>query len=362
MVDKEKIKFEPDYTVSPGEILEESLDARGLKKKEFAKRCMLSDKTISQIINGKAPITPDTAIRFERILGVAAAVWNNLESNYRLHKAKISNHENLGNWITWAKKFPIPEIVQRGIIERPTNPIDAVEKLLNFFAVGSIEAWQDKFKELKANFMHSQTFKSEPESVASWLRIGEIRAEGIDTAHFNKTKFISALYEIRKLTYKHPNEFEPKMTQLCSDSGIALVFVSELPNTHLSGATRWLSKDKALIILSLRHKSNDHFWFSFFHEAAHIIKHGKKQTFLDEVNMTLTKEEKEANQIAANILIPEPEYKEFIRQNKIYRQDIMNFARRVGIAPGIFVGRLQHDEIIPYTWHNNLKRKFVLTE
>ncbi|MFH1648458.1 MAG: HigA family addiction module antitoxin [Patescibacteria group bacterium] len=361
-MDKERIKFEPDYAIRPGEILEETLDARRIKKKEFAKRCMLSDKTISQIISGKAPITPDTAIRFERILGVSAAVWNNLESNYRLHVAKISSRQNLEGEISWAQKFPIAELVKRGLIERPINLIDAVEKLLNFFTVGSIEALMDKFKEMEANFRHSQSFKSAPESVASWLRIGEIKADEIDTDPFDKAKFISALDEIRKLTYKRPNEFEPKMIQLSKQAGVALVFVSELPNIHLSGATKWLHKDKALIILSLRHKSNDHFWFSFFHEAAHIIKHGKKQIFIDEVNMELTDEEKEADQTAANILIREAAYKEFIRQEKFYRRDIISFAKKVGIAPGIVVGRLQHDRIIPYEWHNNLKHTFVLNE
>lgn len=361
-MDKERIKFEPDYTVRPGEILEETLDARGIKKTEFAKRCMLSDKTISQIIGGKAPITPDTAIRFERILGVSAAVWNNLESNYRLHVAKVSSRQNLEGKISWAQKFPISELIKRGFIKRPINPIDSVEKLLNFFAVGSIEAWTDKFKEMEVNFRRSQSFKSSPESVATWLRIGEIRAEGIDTDPFDKSKFISALNEIRKLTYKRPNEFGPKMIQLCKEVGVAIVLISELPNIHLSGATKWLHKDKALIMLSLRHKSNDHFWFSFFHEAVHIIKHGKKQIFLDEVNMDLTEEEKEADQIAANMLVPDSIYREFIYLRKFFRQDIINLAKKVGIAPGIVVGRLQHDGLIPYEWHNNLKRTFILNE
>ena len=362
MMDKERIRFEPDYVVKPGEILEETLEARGIKKRDFAERCALSDKTISQIISGNAPVTADTAIRFERILGVSATVWSNLESNYQLHMAKIYARNNLANGISWMEKFPIKEIVRRGFIEQPSNQIDAVERLLNFFAVGSVESWQDRFDQMRANFRASRAFASAPESVASWLRIGEIKAERIVTSPFDRTKFIDTLNEIRKLTYKRAAEFVPKLIQLCKDSGVALVFISELPNIHLSGATKWLNKDKALIMLSLRHKSNDHFWFSFFHEAAHIIKHGKKQIFLDEINMELTEQEKEADQIASNMLIPEPAYKEFVRQRKFYGKDIMSFARKVGIAPGIVVGRLQHHEIIPYTWHSTLKRKYVLNE
>ncbi len=80
-------EFAPDYAVHPGEILEEMLEASEMKKLDFAQQCGLPDKTVSQIINGKAHVTTDTAIQFERVLGVSAAVWNNLQSNYHLHHA-----------------------------------------------------------------------------------------------------------------------------------------------------------------------------------------------------------------------------------------------------------------------------------
>ena len=56
-------RFEPDYAIHPGEILEETLAARGIKKAELAERCQISTKHLSQIINGKAPVTADTAIQ-----------------------------------------------------------------------------------------------------------------------------------------------------------------------------------------------------------------------------------------------------------------------------------------------------------
>lgn len=80
--------FSPDYIVTPGEILEETLEARKMKKREFAMRCGRSAKMISQIVAGKAPITPQTAIQFERVLGVSASLWMNLETRYRLHLAR----------------------------------------------------------------------------------------------------------------------------------------------------------------------------------------------------------------------------------------------------------------------------------
>lgn len=355
-------QFTPDYAVHPGEILEETLEARGMKKAIFAKRCGLSDKTVSQIINGKAPVTAETAIQFERVLGVSASVWNNLEAFYRLHAAQAIARKGLEGQTAWADKFPIKELVKKKLIEKPANKVDAVEKLLNFFGVGSIDAWGSRFNELSVAYRHSPSFESAPESVATWLRLGELSAEGMNTKPYSRAGFNSALREIRKLTAKPPEVFEPKMKEMCADTGVALVFVSELPGTHLSGATRWLGKDKALIMLSLRHKSDDHLWFSFFHEAAHVLLHGKRNVFLDETDKMSGNKEDEANLFAANMLIPESEYLAFTTRGRFYKNDVEAFARKVGIAPGIVVGRLQHDGKITHAWHNSLKRKFTLVE
>jgi len=86
-------QFDPDYVVIPGAILEETLEARGIKKQDFATRCAISPKTVSQIIGGEASISPDLAIRFERVLGVSATIWNNLEGFYRLYQARATERE-----------------------------------------------------------------------------------------------------------------------------------------------------------------------------------------------------------------------------------------------------------------------------
>ncbi len=364
MAKQSSYQFTPDYAVHPGEILKESLEARKIKKRDLADRCGLSVKTVSQIINGKAPIEPETAIKLEHVLGVSAVVWNNLDASYRLFMAKQATEERMQRRIAWTKRFPVKELVKRGFIEKPENNVDAVNKLLDFFAVGSLTAWDSQFKEMGILFRESPSFDSAPESVAAWLKIGDIISQSIETAPYNRDKFVSALKKIRSLTNQPPSAFDPAMKKLCADSGVALVFVSELPGTHLSGATRWLHKDKALIMLSLRHKSDDHFWFSFFHESAHILLHGKKQLFLDEHNPgnASSEDEEEANRFAANTLVPEKEYNRFLKRKRFYKDDIRSFSSDLGIAPGIIVGRLQHEKRIPFNWHNDLKIKFVLKE
>ena len=81
-------RYRPDYAVQPGWILEEELEARNIPQAELARRCGRSAKLISEIIAGKAPIEPTTAIQFQRVLGVDASVWLGIESNYRRHLAQ----------------------------------------------------------------------------------------------------------------------------------------------------------------------------------------------------------------------------------------------------------------------------------
>ncbi len=359
-------RFSPDYAIHPGEILEETLLARRIKKAEFARRCGLSDKTISLIINQKEPVTPETAIKFERVLGISAALWNNLEALYRLHLAKLAAREVLERRLKWVSRFHVKELVKRKAIETPTSKVDTLEKILAFFGVGSIEALDERFNQMSVAYRCSPSFKSAPKAVAAWLRLGELYSEKIETNRFSKTKFRSALAKIRLLTTEEPDIYGPQMIELCKAAGVALVFLSELPKTRLSGAARWLA-DKPLIMLSLRHKTDDHLWFTFFHEAAHILYHGKKKSFIDEKGLApedadRLAEEKQANRFASNFLIPQREYSAFVDSDKYYENDIVAFAKSLKIAPGIVVGRLQHDDKIPFRWHNKLKCKLTLIE
>lgn len=363
MIEATEYKYQPDYAVHPGEILAETLEARRMKKTDLAERCRLSPKTVSQILSGKAHVTPETAIQLEKVLGVSASIWSNLDTNYRLFKAKLAAREEFSKHKGWINQFPIKQLIKQGIIERKKNPVEMIEQLLDFFGVGSIAVWQEGIRQWQVAFRRSPSFQSSPGSVAAWLRIGELRAQGVDCAPYNKFKFVKALKEIRRLTCEDSDVFEPKLRQLCAEAGVALVFVSELAGTHLSGATRWIDKDKALIMLSLRYKTDDHFWFSFSHEAGHILHHSRKSIFLDEQKMELNDEEEWADQFAADMLIPNRVYDSFVA-GKEYNTGtaIRAFAQRLGIAPGIVVGRLQHDKIIPFRSFNYLKRKCRLVK
>jgi addiction module HigA family antidote len=354
--------FKPDYSVHPGEILGETLKARSISQSELASRCGISEKHVSQIINGKASVTSETALLFERSLGIRASLWMNLESSHRLHIARRAEEARFASFYDWAKDFPLPSLTQRSWIPSTNSKEEKVRGLLEFFGVSSPGAWEAQYKRLIVAYRKSSAFTTSFKAIASWLQIGGLKAVDIETHRFTKTNFRRSLHKIRQLTSLDPSEFEPRMKQLCREAGVALVFVPELPGTHVSGATKWLSSDKALIIQSLRHRTDDHFWFTFFHEAAHILLHAKHATFIEEESKDVSDEEAKADAFAANHLIPRARYNKFIRIQPISKRRVLSFAKELGIAPGVLVGRLQHDEIVPFSWFHDLKRTFVFAE
>lgn len=363
----QRLPFSPDFIQRPGEYLEEVLEARVIKKVDFAARCGRPTKTISEIIAGKTAITPETSLQFERVLGIKAALWLAYESNYRLSLARRNEQRQFNDEKTWALKFPIKEIRKRGVIADECGS-SIVEQLLSFFGVGGKDACEEVFLSAigQAAFRESETFKSHPEATAVWLRIGEIEAQKVNCEPFDEKKFRETLPRIREFSRMKFEEFWPQLVALCASCGVAVVLVSEFEHTHLSGAARWLAKDKALIQLSNRYNRDDQFWFSFFHEAGHILLHGKKSLFIDDDDNVVSDEEAEANTFAGAMLIPRKMLSEFFQQHpkgsgaRFTEDNLRKFADYCGISPGVVLGQFQKRKYIPYSSTLNKRLKVAV--
>ena len=348
-------RYEPDYAVPPGEILEEHLDVRQLSQAEFARRCGRSPKMISEIIAGKAPVEPATALQFEKVLGVDAGIWMGIETDYRLHEERQAEVRKAAEQAEWAKKFPIADLVKRGIAPKPTSNTDRVSALLSFFGVASVEAWGNKRRRSEAAYRRSPSFKSDEFALETWLRLGELEAERVECADYDAARFRQALNRVRTLTAAPTDATFTQTEDLCKEAGVALAIVRPLPKTALSGVARWLTPRKALIQLTARHMSDDQLWFSFFHEAAHLLLHSKKDVFVHEGSGASSRIEIEANEWASNFLVPRQHWDEFVDSSAFTRSDVSRFAEEQGIAPGIVVGRLQYEKRLPWSHLNDLK-------
>ena len=351
-------QYAPDYAVPPGWVLDERLEAQGVSHAEFARRCGRSPKLISEIIAGKASLEPGTALQFEKVLGVDASIWLGIESDYQLYRAREAEAAKAAASAKWRQAFPVNELVRRGCFPQPESDADAVSKLLAFFRVGSVEAWTAKHALTNVAYRHSPRTKSDEFALATWLRLGEIEAEHQECVDYDAGKFKRAMREIRCLTREPIDKALERARQITNQSGVALALIKPLPRTALSGAAWWLSPRKAVIQLSARHKTDDHLWFSIFHEAAHILFHSKKCVFVDGAKNDGVNIESEANNWAANELVARADWKRFIANLPRSESAVCAFADEQEIAPGIVVGMLQHAGLLSWKHLNRLKERY----
>lgn len=353
-MNKSTTTFTADWASPPGDIIEEFLEERGWTKAELAVRLDFSPKHVNELLKGRAAITAETAERLERVLGSTADFWLRLESNYQQDLVRVQQLDQLASQKPWLKELPLSWMKKQGWVEAYDHAGKQVEACLKFFAVASVEAWREQYGKPLAIYRTSLSFETQRGAVASWLRRAELKAATIDCRPYEAKAFKSVLVEIRSLTLEpDPTKFVPEFQALAAGAGVAVVLVPAPPKCRVSGATQWLSPDRALIALSLRHKSNDHLWFTLFHEAGHILKHGKKATFVDGLDGLDAEQEAEADRFAADQLIPPAAAQNL--QGLRSEQEVKAAAKALGIAPGILVGRLQHEGWLPRTHLNGLK-------
>jgi addiction module HigA family antidote len=354
--------YSPDYVSPPGETLLDILEERQMSQAELARRMGRPNKTINEIVRGKVAITSETALQLEHVLGTPANFWNRRERHYRAHLAEQAEREQLQAHTDWVCRFPLKHMVKLGWIDEYADKIDQIRELLSFFGVASPAQWEECWAGSSASYRLARSVESQPEALAAWLRQGEIQAQHIPCRPYAAKALHQALIDVRRLTTASPDVFVDAVQMRCAEAGVAVVFVPQIPGASVSGATRWLSPQKALIQLSLRYKTDDQLWFSFFHEAGHILLHGKRDVFLEEEDKSDNRE-READRFAAETLISQAELDRFLGQQVSGRypskQSIRRFAAELGIAPGIVVGRLQHDGHVPFTHYHDLKRRFT---
>ncbi len=275
-------QYHPQSRPHPGETLSEKLEELGMGPKEFALRTCKPEKTIIAVLQGESSLTPDMAVLFESVTGIPVAFWLSHQRAYDEYVARERYKSVIKASVPWARKFPLSEMIQKGWLPDGRTIEEKTVALLAFFGLASHAVWNEYYCEqkLKTAFRISLAHSKEPYAVSAWLRQGELQAKELRVAPYNEAKFKASLTSIRTLMLRNPDDCFDKLQSICRTAGVKLVHTSCVIKAPISGATRWLG-DTPLIQLSDRYKRNDVFWFTFFHEAGHIILHGKKDIFLE---------------------------------------------------------------------------------
>jgi HTH-type transcriptional regulator / antitoxin HigA len=346
---QERVRFEPDYAFPPGDFLSERLEELGMTQAELSRRTGISQKHLSQLVNGEVALSPTTALRLEKVTRMPAYLWNRLEATYQTSRSKQQEAAELNSAQArqWAEKIPYKELISREHLSA-SDAGTLVERLLSFFGVGSLDAWDAVFDRVGlAHYRQAEGGNKNAATIATWLRVCELRAERIHTADFDRDRFASVLATVRHVAVKEPKEWWPELVDALATAGVALVLEPEFPGkTELNGASWWASPRKAVVALTGRRKKADGMLFTLLHESAHILKHSKKQTFInaeDGVPRVEEQLEDEANRFASRLLVP-PEVwsrvERIPRSNAAYAL-VQSVAKEFRIHPGIIAGQLQ---------------------
>lgn len=349
-------EFLPVVAVPPGESIKETMEVLNMNQVELATRLGITPKHLGDILKGNAPITYETALKLELVIGPSAEFWMNLETNYQLDKARLEKEAEMSIDLDILRDIPYNDLSKLGWVEKTNDKNQRVKNSRKLYRVANLSAIETSYS--VAFRLNKAKRNISDYGVLAWLAQAEIKGENVEVESLNRIKLKNLIPEFRRLTLEQPEVFYDKMKSLCASCGIALVLVESLPKTYICGATIWKG-EKAILALSVRGKKADIFWFTFFHELAHLINHNRKEFHINYEN---DEDECEADALARNYLIDDGLYNNFIT-NYNYKNPIQikTYANSISIAPCILVGRLLHDKLIEYNYnYESLRPSFQI--
>ena len=348
------VKSRSFIATPPGATIKEQLIDRGLSQKEFALRMGMSEKHISKLINGDVQLTPEVAVRLEMVLGVPAKFWNKLEATYREKLIKANAENEMDSDKELVKKLPYREMSKNGWVPETREATEKVIYLRKYFEVVNLEIIKDMKLSKIACRRLAETEKGNL-ALLAWAQKAKLEARAIETSLIDLKTLKEKLPEIRSMTEMNPADFCPKLIEMLSGCGIALVFLPHIGGSFLHGAT-FRDGNKIVVGLTVRGKDADKFWFSLFHELGHILL-----GHINQSDGTTDEDEEAADNFAKETLIPTVEFNAFTSLNDFSKTSICSFAQKQNILCGIVVGRLQKEGFINYNRCNDLKTKYVLS-
>lgn len=343
----------------PGETLQEVLQSNGMTQKELAARIGVADKTISQIINGKESITPQTAQKLSNVFNLSASFWNNLQKIYDEELAFIKERETITQEeIEEIKKLEYNKLVDYHYLEPAKSNKDKVINVRKFVKISNLMNADMVLK--VACFRKSQASITNPLALLVWMKICEKETQNVILKKLDLNLLESYLPEIKQLMFLNINSAINKLKEIFNECGVNFVVVHNIKGAPVQGYIQ--NQDNGVrMCLTIRNKYADIFWFTLFHEIGHLFDSNAKDYlnngFIDYESQNNEIEAK-ADKFATNILIEEKQYKKFIANGVFSASSIIDAAKQFNVMTGILVGRLQHDGYVAYSQFNDLRQKY----
>jgi HTH-type transcriptional regulator/antitoxin HigA len=358
-----EVDFAPMWAVPPGRTISDLMHKKGITPSRLAELVDVSEQQLVGLLAGKSALTESVAARLQGALEIPAAFWLSREKQYRMQLSELNAGVDADKeeYKLWLKSLPLKEMYSLGWINAVKDKQEKLRNCLDFFGVPNIEAWYRTYVDLKsaAAFRTTDAYLEHAPTTAAWLRQGELQAENIECKEWNPQRFAAQLVKIRALTgIAEPSKFLPNLRAICAEAGVAVVIVKAPKGCRASGATFFANPNKAVLLLSFRYLTDDQFWFSFFHEAGHLVLHWNEDLLILETSDgPKSAREEEANQFAMDILVPRELQKNLPAASKTLI-GIMRLARTAGVSYGIILGQMQFRGLVRPDRFNRLKIRY----
>ena len=355
---KDMVAFHPGYYIA--DIIEDM----EISQAEFAARLGTTAKTLSQLLNGQANISNDLAKKLSVMMGTSAEVWLRLQNTYDQKLIEIQQAKDFDEQKEVVKQIDYSYFVDVVGLPKTKNIGEKIAHLCSYFKVSDLRIMLKP--DFLVNFRSGTSDSSEKKVINSraWIQTAMNIAKGIETEPYNAQKLKDYLPELRSMTIQDPIVFLPRMREIFAECGVAFVLLPHLKNSGVNGAVKWVNNERVVLAMNDRGLNADKFWFSLFHEIKHVFQQKVKTVFVSssveemiDYNNAL---EDEADTFASNYLIPPNELRRFAPTKYTSDKEIVEFAKSIGIHPGIVAGRLQHEKIIPQNRCSKLKEKYTI--
>ena len=347
--------LEPRWASAPGATIASALAERDVTSETFAAQVGLAGDDVERLLAGDLRITVELARKLAEVVGASATFWLTREAQYLEDRARVDADH-------WAQDLPVTQMTSFGWVDKPHDWRERIAICFDFFGINGVDDWEHRYarKVAAIHFRTSPTFDLDSTATTVWFRAAERQVDSRPPIPaFDRDGFAASLESVKKLTrQRDPQTFLPRLQEACVSHGVHLVVLPAPKGCPASGASR-IYLDRPLIQLSARFLSDDQFWFTFFHEAGHVVSHDLDDGFIDVMDDEGADSlEDEANEFAHECLWGPGPHQGRAPQRWSHRE-VIRTAHELGIAPGILVGQLQHSGALPKSHLNGLKRRYA---
>ena len=340
-----------EFLIHPGETIAEILEDRNMTQKELAIRTGFTEKHISTVINGMKSISAKLALGLEHALDVPASFWNNLQTNFDLEVEMFNERNNITDEeITIARdiKKPVEVLTKKKLGSTDeSHTVIALRHALGMRSLTSI-------KRLNTGVYRSRVQANQNENIMYvWQYLSEKACLSQTENALDIDRLISSLPSIKKIMFEDPDNHVSLIQKALNQCGILFTVNKHVKGAPIHGLTVKTRNQKLMIAMTVRYKYIDTFWFSLFHEIAHVLHN----VYLSHAvsDQTIKTQEKKADAFAQNALIDPELYATFVKARDFTGDAVIDFARKCGVLPTIVVGRLMNDG--HKDWNENTLRE-----